>query len=167
MNTNKMLLDYLSNQPPPEPEEKPQPKKLSDVQMSDWNKFIDFLESKGYRGSTEFDKKDKNLGQVAFDAYKKLNPNFTLNYADIPSVQQAILDLRKSEIEKLKAGKAKLAEGLDAGKDYEKFMPNLSPVDGWLGSKTSAHKFPMAFLNEYINGQKVTDMKPQGFVSSQ
>lgn len=144
----------------------PTPKRLTTNQMSHWNDFVDFLEKKGYRGSREFDNKDKNMGKMAIDAYKKLNPDFSISYDDIPSVQQGIQDVRNYSIAQLKSGKATLKEGLDAGKDYENFMPNLSPTDGWLGSKTSFHTFPKAFLNEYSNGEKITDKKDLGFVGN-
>ena len=160
-----MLLQYLG-QGGNTNQEEPTPKKLTSTQMQHWNGFVDFLDSKGYKGSKDFDNKDQRLGQLAMDAYKKQNPDFSVTYADIPAVQQGILETRQHAINQFKTGKAKLKEGLDSGKDYENFMPNLSNPDGWLGSKTSAHKFPESFLNEYVNGQQVTSMKPMGFVSA-
>lgn len=148
------------------PTEDPTPKRLTPQQMGDWNGFVSFLDSKGYKGHTDFDTKDKNLGELAMNTYKKYNPNFSLSYNDIPSVQQGIIDSRNFAINQLKTGKATLADGLDAGKDYEKFMPNVSPADGWLGSKTSSHIFPKAYLDEYENGNKVTDKKELGFVQN-
>lgn len=146
--------------------EDPIPKKLTTTQMQHWNEFVQFVESKGYKGSTDFDKRDTNLGKNALEAYKRINPDFSISYNDIPSVQQGIADTRNFAIDKLKGGKAKLADGLDAGKDYEKFMPNISKVDGWLGSKTSSHTFPKAYLDEFVNGQQVTDKKELGFVGN-
>lgn len=163
MDKNAMLSKYLGQNPP---SEEPAPKKLTSTQMQHWNGFVDFLDSKGYKGSKDFDNKDQKLGQLAMDSYKKQNPDFSLTLANIPAVQKGILETREHAISQLKTGKATLEKGLDAGKDYQNFMPNLSKPDGWLGSKTSSHKFPESFLNEYENGQKVTDMKPMGFVSA-
>lgn len=162
-NNNPALLKYLGEQAPPEPTEA---KKITPQQMQHWNDFIGFIESKGYKGSTEFDKKDQNLGKLALETYKKQHPDFSINYEDVPLIQQGLQDVRTRFINDLKTGKSKLQEGQDAGKDYEKFMPNLSPVDGWLGSKTSSHKFPSAYLNEFVDGKQVTDMKPLGVVAA-
>ena len=151
--------------PLPEPTN-PAPKQLTTQQMQDWNNFVSFLDTKGYKGHTDFDIKDKNLGQLAMDTYKKYNPNFSLSYSDVPAVQQGMQDVRNKFIGDFKNGKIKIQEGQDAGKDYENFMPNLSPVDGWLGSKTSSHKFPQVYLDEFLNGKQVGDRKDLGFVQN-
>ena len=161
-NKKKMssIKDLFNKEEDPNPKLKP----LSAGEMQQWNGLVDFIEKKGYKGSEEFNNRDTNLGKMAFDAYKKQNPNFTLKYEDVSRVQQGIQEVREDIISDLKSGKAKVKEGQDVGKDYEHVMANTSAVDGWMGSKTSSHRFPKVFLDEYnASNKKITDNAELGF----
>lgn len=114
---------------------------LSPQAKNDWNNFVDFMDKQGMRGNSALDDRDKNLGQFYFQKFKTMYPHTTLAYQDVPRVQQALQDYRTQSLADIKAGKIQLPGVKDPDKEY---MSDLSPVDGWLGSKTSVHKFPVA-----------------------
>jgi hypothetical protein len=66
------------------------------------------------------------------------NPDSALPMDIVPMVQSELQDYRNESLQKIKAGKA-----VFDGKE-EEFMSNLSPVDGWPGTKTLSAKFPVA-----------------------
>ena len=121
---------------------------LTPQQKMQWNGFIDFLDKQGVKGHPDLDAKDKNLGQYYFQKYQSQNPNLGITYQDVPRVQQGLQDYRNQVLQQWKAGKADLG-GL---KDESNFMPGISKVDGWMGSKTSTYKFPQAILNNQVVG---------------
>ncbi len=118
------------------------PAPISNDKKATWNAFIDYLDKAGYKGSTALDNRDTNLGKTLLAKFNKINPSAKLSYDDVPVVQSALQDYRQGLINKWKAGQAG-AEGI---KSVDDIMPGLSPVDGWLGSKTSSYRFPVATI---------------------
>jgi len=101
-----------------------------------WNGFVDFVAAKGLKGSPKLDQRDTNLSKKLFEEYSKQN-KLQLNYDEfIPKVQQDISNYRTKALEQIKSGKA-VFNGAE-----EDFMPGLSNVDGWAGSRTTSYKFP-------------------------
>jgi hypothetical protein len=127
-----------AQKPPLTPQEKVQ-----------WNGFIDYLDKQGLRGSTALDNRDTGLGAKLMAQYQKVNPAFNLTYDRVGDVQQDLQDYRKQLIDKYKSGKAQADSGI---KSPDEIMSGLSPVDGWLGSKTSSYKYPTAQAT--IQGKK-------------
>lgn len=119
-------------------------KTLTPVQKEHWNKFIDYLDKSGYKGNAELDNRDKKLGQDLLDKFNKQYPESQITYQDVPVVQQELQNYRQQLINKWKSGQAS-ADGI---KDASEIMPGISQVDGWLGSKTSSYKFPVATLTQ-------------------
>ena len=126
----------------PNPQQGPQAPPLTDKQKQDWNQFIDFTEKEGFKGNPILDDRDKHLGLYLMQKYKSMNPKSTITYNDVPRVQQELLDYKSHLVNQYKQG---LIAPSDTIKNPETdIMPDLSPRDGWLGSKTSSHKFPVA-----------------------
>lgn len=119
------------------------------AKKENWNRFIDYLEKAGYKGSTALDNKDTNLGKTLIAKYNSLYPKQAVNYEDVPAVQTELQNYRQSLVNKWKAGKA----NSDGVKSEDEIMPGLSQVDGWLGSKTSSYRFPSATLT-HTDGTK-------------
>lgn len=121
----------------------------------EWNKFIDFVEAKGMKGNKLLDDRNTALGKQLMQEYLKTNPKSPLTYDVIPSVQQSLQEYRAKSLQEIRSGKAQFD-----GKE-EEFMPGLSKVDGWLGSKTSSYKFPSAssVVKKDINGLTGEDSK--------
>lgn len=142
-------------QTPPQQQAAPQVPPLSDKQKQDWNSFLDFIDKEGFKGNPVLDDKDKQLGLYLMQKYRSQNPKATITYQDVPRVQAELQQYRNGVVNQWKAGKIQT----DA-KSEDEIMPNLSKIDGWLGSKTSSYKFPTANLNN--NGKVInygTDIK--------
>jgi hypothetical protein len=122
---------------------------LSQTQMRDWNAFVDFVESKGYKGSKELDVKGAGLGKKLMDEFKKLHPETSVNYEMVAQVQQAMVGVQKTAQEFSKRRN---------DPDAENIMGNISKVDGWPGSKTTQFKFPLlrevSYENNVVVGEK-------------
>lgn len=114
---------------------------LTPQQRAFWNKYVDFLESKGLKGSAKLDQRDTGLSRKLFEEFNNLSKAGYMYDAFIPQVQQSIADYRNQAIELFKEGKANYIMQKD-DPDYENFMKGLSTVDGWAGSKTTSWKFP-------------------------
>lgn len=115
---------------------------LTPVQKTMWNGFLDFMEKQGLKGNAALDNRDTNLGQYYLNKYKSITPGFSLTYQDVPRVQADLQSYRQNLINQYKSGKIAPDSSI---KDPETdIMPNLSKVDGWLGSLTSSHRFPVA-----------------------
>lgn len=122
---------------------------LSSKDREFWNGFVDYVESKGLKGSVDLDKRDLGLSKRLFDEYAKGAKNYE---EFVPSVQQSISDYRNSAIQKARRGEITLpgidytnkARPVDVGDEALKsmFMSGLSDVDGWAGSKTTSWRFP-------------------------
>lgn len=137
----------------PEP---PKTRKLTPAEMAQWNQFLDHVKSKGYEGSADLNVKNKNLGASLFADWKKGNPNATINYDIVPSVQQEMQNLKTS------------AQGFAQRRgqaNADQIMAGVSPVDGWFGSKTSQFRFPGLTTETYSNGQLV-DKRNLGLVNA-
>lgn len=124
---------------------------LTPKQRQDWNSFIDYLDKSGYKGNPMLDDRDKKLGQFLFEKYRHETPGVTITYQDIPRIQQSMQDIRKDAVNMYKTGKAQFDV-----KSEDEIMPNISAVDGWLGSKTSSHKFPVAVATVNNQGNVTT-----------
>lgn len=120
--------------------------KLTPQKMQEWNKLLDFIKSKGHEGSTKLDK-DKTLGQSLFNEFKKANPNTTITYDIVPTVQR--------EMERLKESAQSFAER-HKDPNAKKVMSGISKVDGFLGSRTSQFRFPEMTETTKLNGRVVS-----------
>lgn len=135
----------------PQVQTAPQVPPLSDKQKQDWNSFLDFVDKEGYKGNPILDDKNKQLGLYLMQKYRSLNPKATITYQDVPRIQGELQAYRNNVVNQWKAGKIQT----DA-KSEDEIMPGLSPVDGWLGSKTSSHKFPTAVVTNTTDGKSLT-----------
>ena len=114
--------------------------------MQQWNGYVDWLDSKGMKGSPELDKGD--TGFKMMEMYRKENPSFKLTKEDIGLVQQRLQDYRSFALDSIKQGKMKVNYG---GK--ETFFKDLNPTqqkdveENYMGkiSKTGIDKFPGQF----------------------
>jgi hypothetical protein len=68
-------------------------KQLTPQNMADWNKFLDWVRSKGFEGSKELDHNEP-LAKSLFVEYKKANPSTTVDYSIVPLVQTEMQKLR-------------------------------------------------------------------------
>lgn len=101
-----------------------------------WNNYVDYLNTKGLKGSKDLDNKDTQLSRKVFDEYTKAN-KLNLKYDEfIPEIQRSISTYRNAAINKINSGEAVYTKPIDT------FMQGLSTVDGWAGSKTTSWKFP-------------------------
>lgn len=146
-------------------------KKLTPGEMQFWNGYVDYVASKGYKGSPDLDVRDKGISKNLYDEYAKTQ-NFATPYDHfIPAVQSNIKQQRQDLIDQARQGKAvidgminKFGVGnhLDIGDEQlnQKFMSGLSQVDGWAGSKTTSYKFPMLTqprVSGFIPGETLRD----------
>lgn len=114
--------------------------------MQQWNSYVDWLDSKGMKGSPELDKGD--TGFKLMEEYRKVNPSFTLQKDDIGVIQERLKDYRNFSLDSIRQGKMKVNYG---GK--ETFFKDLSPTqqkdveENYMGkiAKTSIDKFPGQF----------------------
>ena len=128
--------------PPGTPTQPPPP--LTLAQRESWNNFIDYLDKQGYKGSTALDNRNMALGQNLLAKYNAMRPNNKIDYSDIARVQQEIQDHRNNLVNMWKKDPKVINTPI---KSEAEIMPNISPVDGWLGSKTSSWRFPIADRN--------------------
>lgn len=117
-------------------------REITPSERNDWNNFIDFVESKGLKGSEKLDKGSDALARSLFTEYKKLHPNTTINYESVPSFQYEMQKLKQQA-----QGFAKRRNDPNA----DKIMSFVSKVDGWFGKQTSQSKFPFMVENTYHN----------------
>lgn len=114
---------------------------LSNEQKAQWNAYVDYLAKRGMKGNAALDNRDTGLGQKLMEEYRAQNPHFTLKYDQVPLIQQGFQDYRQQLINQWKKNPA----ATDA-KSEDEILGGISPVDGWLGSRTSSYKFPGATL---------------------
>lgn len=138
-----------SQAPPQQQPTNPVPP-LTNQQKTDWNSFLDFVDKEGFKGNTLLDDKDKQMGQYLMQKYRTLNPKSTITYQDVPRVQSELQQYRTDALKQIHSGQAQ------APMKDEEFMAGLSPVDGWLGSQTSSHKFPVATGTNTTMGKTTT-----------
>lgn len=122
-------------------------RRLTPQEMQQWNMFLNYVKEQGYEGSPDLNQRNKNLGSTLFSQFKKVNPNITIGYDIVPSVQQE-MQLLKENVQ----GFAKRRNDPNA----DNLMTGISPVDGWFGSKTSQFRFPEMTTQVYNNGQLVS-----------
>lgn len=114
-----------------------------------WNKFIDFVAMQNMANNPILDQRNKQVGMSLLQKYNYANPNDVLPTDIVPKVQQELQDYRSDLVNQWKAGKIKS----DGVKSEDDIMAGLSPVDGWPGSKTLSHKFPIAKATIVENGK--------------
>jgi hypothetical protein len=109
-------------------------------QRTRWNKFLDYLSTKGIGGSKDLDVRDKSLGLNYLKEYNKANPKDAVDEGFIPTAQyENYLIRRKNSFPGLNEKQNKDAfYGLSEA--YK--TKNISPVDSWLGSATSRQYYP-------------------------
>ena len=129
------------------------PKKLSTSEKTNWNKFIDFVAMHNMSNSPVLDQRNKQVGNSLIQQYNFTNPKNALPNDITPRVQQELQDYRGNLISQYKAGKIQATPDIKSENDI---MPTISPVDGWPGSKTLSHKFPVASTNTDNAGVKST-----------
>lgn len=147
MITPQLAAAYASQQAPvaaPPVQAPPPPPPLTLDEKNQWNGFVDYLKKRGVGGSAALDNRDTNMGQQLMEEYRKQNPHFTLGYDRVGDVQQDLQNYRQSLVQKYKANPA-IIPGI---KDESEIMGGLSPVDNWLGSKTSMQRYPGATLTQ-------------------
>lgn len=113
--------------------------KLTPQEKENWNKFIQFVADQKMTGHPDLDRRDKSVGMGLLQHFNQVYPNAKLDPAIIPRVQKELQDYRTNLIGQWKGGKIQT----DA-KDESEIMPNLSPIDGWPGTRTLSHRFPVA-----------------------
>jgi hypothetical protein len=126
--------------------------------MQQWNQYVDWLDSKGMKGSPELDKGDTGFRMM--EAYRKENPSFTLTKDDVGVVQQSLKQYRQFSLDNIKQNKTKINYG-----GNEVFYKDLTPqqqkdVDSnYMGkiALTAEDKFPgqyttsTKFSSEFIS----------------
>ena len=122
-------------------------RELTNAERVDWNNFIDFVESKGLKGSDKLGKGSENLAKSLFAEYKKLNPTTTVNYDIVPSVQYEMQVLRQN---------VQGFEERHKNPNAKNLMNYISPVDAWFGPQTSESKYFNVTLNQYHNDNLVS-----------
>lgn len=133
--------------------------------MQQWNNYVDWLDSKGMKGSPELDKGDKGFQMM--EMYRKENPSFTLTKDDVGVIQQRLQDYRSFAIDSIKQGKMKIIYG---GKEV--FYKDLSPeqqkdveqnymgkiaktgIDNFPGQFTTSTKFSSEFISK-VNSREI------------
>jgi hypothetical protein len=104
----------------------------------DWNTYVDWLESKGLKGSTKLDVGDTpetNEGMKKVKEYAKLFPNSLVKPENVKIIQQEFIDLRGRMNKDVSEGRASMETKQD-------IFPGLSTADEKPGSKTTSFKFP-------------------------
>lgn len=104
-------------------------------QRTAWNKFLQYLYKQGVSGSKDLDVRDRSLGMKHLEEFNKTNPDFIVDQTFIPTAQYEQTLMRKQgKFPGLTDEQSKMIYGYmgDTFRNKE-----VSPVDGWLGSKTS------------------------------
>lgn len=129
----------------------PKPK-LTPDQKNRWNRFVDYVATQKMAGHPSLDQRNKQVGMKLLQSFNMANPDAALPVDVVPIVQQELNDYRNESLQKIKTGKA-----VFDGKE-EDFMPGLSQVDGWPGTKTLSSRFPVATATSTNQtGTKVKD----------
>lgn len=128
---------------------------LTPKQMQDWNRYVDYLELKGYKGSKDLDKKETGLAKKLLEDFRKEYPDASITYDDVKKVQ--------IEMQKLKDQ----AQGFAARRNdpnATKIMAGVSQVDGWPGAKTTSFKFP-EMAERQLHNNSLVGQRNLGLVS--
>lgn len=121
-----------------------------------WNKYTDWLASRGLKGHPSLDKDD--LGGKMIDQYRKENPTTPITRELIPTIQKEFSKYRDWSLNEVKEGRAGLSPGVTA----DNYMKWLSIVDGIPGQRTTSFKFPSSYLQTFDNG-KFVGVEDKGF----
>lgn len=127
---------------------------------AEWNNYVSWLDKKGYKGKPELDK--NGLGFKMIEQYKQENPETVLSKDMIIPIQKEFQNYRKYALEQIKAGKAKLADGVTE----DNFMKDLSVVDGIPGQRTTSFMFPSSYLKLFDEKDKLLEMQNKGFAGA-
>lgn len=122
---------------------------ITNQNRTDWNNYIDWLESKGLKGNPRLD--TNNYGVRMINEYRRQVPNTTVSPEMIIPLQKDFGKYREYVINKIKSGKGAFSPGTNE----DNFMKNLSVVDGIPGQRTTSFKFPSEYLT-FINGTDST-----------
>lgn len=143
------LMDARANNfgPPTGGSEGDPTPQLTARQRAEWNAYVDWLDTKGYKGSTELDKRATGLATGLFQEFKKEHPDVTLTLDSISAVQTEMQKLQQS---------ARSFAARKGDPNAEQLMEGISQVDNWPGSKTTSFKFPSMSLQEFRNNEMVT-----------
>jgi hypothetical protein len=111
----------------------------------DWNKYLKYLEDKGVRGDEKLDK--GGLGNQYFLEYIKANPTTTLSVDAIPRIRELYTQLRNTNIEEIKKGKAGFNGKSGPETDFTGFMSHivkneLSTDPNYVGQHLTKTPFP-------------------------
>lgn len=122
---------------PPTDDTKSKP--LTAGEKTNWNKFLDFVEINNMKNNPILDQRNKQIGLSLLQKFNYQNPKYALPTDIVPKVQSEIQDYRNNLVGQWKAGKMQADV-----KNESEIMPNISPIDGWPGTKTLSTKFPIA-----------------------
>lgn len=123
--------------------------KLTSNERTFWNGFCKYVELMGFKGSPQLDNHNKGISFVLFSNYCSLQQKQYDYTAFVTRVQIEISAYRAKSLEQIHAGKATCNCTTDS-----EFMPGLSVIDGWAGSKTTSWYFPSDTVPVYRNGVK-------------
>jgi hypothetical protein len=126
-----------------------------------FNDYVMWLRGKGMAGKPELDK--NGLGKKYLADYIKENPKTILTPDLIAPIQQDLLKYKDYALNQVRLGKAVFQSGVNA----DNFMQDLSPEDGYGGSRTTSHIYPREYLN-YLDAQNnLLQTKDLGFATTQ
>lgn len=123
--------------------------KLTSNERTFWNGFCKYVELNGMKGSKLLDNHDTAISKALFFDFNTLNGTHYDYTTFVTRVQVEISAYRAKALEQIHAGKATCNCTTDA-----EFMPGLSVIDGWAGSKTTSWYFPSDTVPVYRNGVK-------------
>ena len=117
-------------------------KPLTNSERTQWNGFLDYIDSQKLGGSPKLDVRDQSLGLSLMAKYKKMNPDFSLTPADVPKIQYEQYLLRKGD--SFPTITPQQLTYMRNGLSPAYMARDVSEVDGWLGSRTSKEYYPTA-----------------------
>jgi hypothetical protein len=122
----------------------------------EWNKYVDWLESKGLKGDESLDHGGKGVEMVK--QYMAEHPGTILNPEVIDDIQEEFVKYRDWSLKQIEDGKANFGPGVNK----ENYMRALSIVDKIPGQRTTSFKFPESYLSTFENN-KLVKTENQGF----
>jgi hypothetical protein len=134
---------------PDDKDKKPKPQ-ITNQHRADYNAYIDFLRSKGVAGNKVLD--SNKVGKKYLADYIAANPNTSLSEDLVAPIQSDFQNYKQYALNQVRLGKAVFNSGVNA----DNFMQDLSSEDGWVGSRTSLHKFPTEYMR-YVDLSNNTD----------
>lgn len=117
------------------------PPKIDNNVRSAWNQYVQFLDSKGLKGSPVLDHND--MGGKMIDEYRKENPDTPITREMVAPIQQEFAKYRQYMLDQIAQGKGQFGPGVNK----DNFMRSLSVVDGVPGQRTTSFQFPQGYLN--------------------